>query len=212
MLRFCLGLLGVVLLAGSADAGVLFRNGSCYGGSGGCQGRQAGCLGRQASSGCEGRFGGGRFREVYRVRGRAYSQPSAPVSQPVPLPMPKKAAADCVNGNCTVVTSSRPILDALEEVNALRRLRGLLPFRRNDNLTVAAQRCAEYRAARRIDGHTSNDFQFIPPGESAVAAGSGALEPSWGWGTCCTFDGYQEAGAAYVMGDDGKRYMQLFVK
>ena len=102
--------------------------------------------------------------------------------------------------------------DALDEVNAERARRGLRPFARDPSLTQAALACARQRAARRIAGHLPNDFAYLPAGTSATAAGCGALEPSWGWGTCCTYENHTYAGAAWVMGADGKRYMHLFVR
>lgn len=102
--------------------------------------------------------------------------------------------------------------EALQEVNAARARRGLRPFQPDPLLAEAARRCAEVRASRRIAGHLSSDFAYLPSGASARAAGCGALEPSWGWGTCCTYDNYTYAGAAWVMGTDGRRYMHLFVR
>lgn len=225
MVRFCLGLLGVALLAGSADAGVLFRNGACYGGSGGCQGYQAGCVGRQASSGC---YGGIRERIQERRDRRHGCQgyqassgclggvPSAPVNkQAVPLPMPQKAAMNCEGDQCIVV--HRPgilgrALDAIGEVNARRAARGLRPFVRDEGLTQAAQAAADYRAKYSIVGHTSNDFQFLPPGVNAASAGCAAADTTWGWLSCCSEENWTYAGAAYSVGSDGKRYMHLFVR
>lgn len=198
------------------------RNAGCVGTQAGCTSAQAGCVGR--SAGCHGLFGRG---VVHRVLHRPLlrrnagcvgcqgGQASAPVKQPVPQPMPK-SAADCPTGNCptqlTAIVTVTCDGDALEEVNTARARRGLRPFLRDGLLVQAAQRCAEFRAANRIAGHTANDFQFVPAGTQAVAAGSGALEPSWGWGTCCTHEDWTYAGAAVVMGPDGKRYMQLFVR
>jgi len=102
--------------------------------------------------------------------------------------------------------------DALEEVNKARAKAGLQPFKKDAELTKAAKACAEVRAASHIAGHLKSDFAYLPAGATAKAAGCGALEPSWGWGTCCTYDGYGTAGAAWVLGSDGKRYMHLFVK
>jgi hypothetical protein len=105
--------------------------------------------------------------------------------------------------------------DALAEVNAARAARGLPPFTPDPNLTAAAQSAADYRARFRIAGHVTGgmgDFAFLPPGTSADSAGCGALEPSWGWGTCCTYENYQYAGAAVTWGADGRRYMHLFVR
>lgn len=103
-------------------------------------------------------------------------------------------------------------VEALAEVNAARAQRGLPPFAHDEELYLAACRCAELRAQYRIAGHTANDFAALRPGNYAAAAGCGALEWSWGWGTCCTYENYRFAGAAYVVGADGKRYMHLFVR
>lgn len=102
--------------------------------------------------------------------------------------------------------------DALAEVNAERARRGLRPFLPDPALNQAARSCAQIRAARRISGHLPNDFSYVPAGASARSAGCGAMEPSWGWGTCCTYENYTYAGAAWAMGADGKRYMHLFVR
>ena len=102
--------------------------------------------------------------------------------------------------------------DALAEVNAERAQRGLRPFLPDPMLNQAARSCAQIRAARRIEGHLPNDFSYLPAGTTASSAGCGAMEPSWGWGTCCTYENYTYAGAAWVMGSDGKRYMHLFVR
>ena len=102
--------------------------------------------------------------------------------------------------------------DALEEVNAARAKRGLTPFVHDPKLNEAAKACAKIRATSFIEAHLANDFAYLPAGATATSAGCGALEPSWGWGTCCTYDNYTHAGAAWVMGADGKRYMHLFVR
>ena len=101
---------------------------------------------------------------------------------------------------------------AMAEVNAARAARGLPPYVEDPALAAGAQACAAFRAANRIKGHTANDFAFLPPGTLASAGGSGALAPSWGWASCCTYESWTYAGAAVVMGRDGKRYMQLFVR
>ena len=102
--------------------------------------------------------------------------------------------------------------NALAEVNRARARRGLPPYAFDEKLTEAAKRCAAYRAKRRIAGHTGNDFAFLPKGGRATAAGCGALDDSWGWGSCCTYESWRKAGAAWVRGSDGKRYMHLFVR
>lgn len=102
--------------------------------------------------------------------------------------------------------------DALGEVNAARAARGLRPFVRDAGLSQAAAGAADYRAARRITGHTSNDFSFVPAGSTARAAGCAAWQPGWGWGACCTYEPWTFAGAAVAIGPDGRRYMHLFVR
>lgn len=102
--------------------------------------------------------------------------------------------------------------DGLDEVNAKRAARGLRPFIRDENLTQAARACAQFRAAYGQFGHTSNDFAFVPAGTSASSAGCAAYPASYGWMSCCVFDNYTFAGAAWVAGRDGRRYMHLFVR
>jgi hypothetical protein len=102
--------------------------------------------------------------------------------------------------------------DGLDEVNARRAARGLRPYVRDDALTQAAKACAAFRAERGLFGHTSNDFAFLPPGATAASAGCAAYPPSHGWMSCCVEENYTYAGAAYVTGADGRRYMQLYVR
>lgn len=124
---------------------------------------------------------------------------------------------------CCFLTESldaqqRPIIgmtrpdDALAEVNAARAARGLRPFKPDPQLLQAARTCAKLRAEKLIKGHLPSDFAYLPKGAKATAAGCGALDLTWGWATCCTYDEHQYAGAAWVMGSDGKRYMHLFVR
>jgi hypothetical protein len=103
--------------------------------------------------------------------------------------------------------------DALAEVNATRAQRGLRPYQPDPLLHQAAVACAKQRAARLISGHLpESDFSYLPSGASAAAAGCAAWTSDWGWGSCCTFDNYSYAGASWVMGQDGRRYMHLFVR
>ena len=102
--------------------------------------------------------------------------------------------------------------DVLDEVNAARATRGLKPFILDEGLASAASACAKFRSERRIEGHTSNDFQYLPAGTTARAAGCAAWAVGTGWGSCCTYENYQYAGAAFVVGTDGRRYMHLFVR
>jgi hypothetical protein len=112
----------------------------------------------------------------------------------------------------TTVDPASGVGDGLDEVNAKRAARGLRPFIRDESLTHAARACASFRAMHLTFGHTSNDFAFVPAGASAASAGCAAYPASYGWMSCCTYEGYTYAGAAWVTGRDGKRYMHLFVR
>lgn len=101
--------------------------------------------------------------------------------------------------------------DALDEVNAARAARGLRPFVRDEGLSEAAKAAADFRALHRIEFHTSNDFAFVPAGSMASAAGCAAWPPHLGWGSCCTFQDRERAGAAFAIGSDGRRFMHLYV-
>lgn len=117
------------------------------------------------------------------------------------------------DAGATTAATSKGADDALEEVNAERAKRGLKAFLPDPLLNKAALACAKQRASRSIHGHLpESDFHYLPEGAHATAAGCGALEPSWGWGSCCAYDNYTYAGAAWVMGNDGRRYMHLFVR
>lgn len=126
-----------------------------------------------------------------------------PTAAPVPAPTPQPMA---FNGSP----------DALDELNAQRARRGLYPFQRDPLLTQGALRCAQIRAANRIEGHLGGpmgDFAHLPPGAQARAGGAGALEDMWGFAACCVDDvGYTHAGAAWVRGADGLRYNHIFVR
>jgi hypothetical protein len=111
-----------------------------------------------------------------------------------------------------VAAQAHAATDALDEVNAVRVKRGLPKFVRDEKLSEAAAKCADYRATKLISGHTSNDFSFVPAGSSASAAGCAAWSPEMGWGSCCTYESYKVAGAAWSKGRDGRRYMHLFVR
>lgn len=102
--------------------------------------------------------------------------------------------------------------DALAEVNAARARKGLRPFIADPQLTRGARACAKARAQRLIEGHTANDFSYLPSGASAQAAGCAAWPQGAGWGACCTYENWTYAGAAWAIGSDGRRYMHLFVR
>jgi hypothetical protein len=102
--------------------------------------------------------------------------------------------------------------EALDEVNAVRAARGLKPYLRDPQLTAGAMNVADFRAQRLMAGHTSNDFGGLPSGVSASASGCAAWPADLGWGSCCTYENWTYAGAAYSIGSDGRRYMHLFVR
>jgi hypothetical protein len=215
------------------------RGAGCQGGSG-CAGQQAGCRGESAGchgssggrgilggrfgrrdrgagcvggNGCSGNYGGchGGSAGTYSRPVQAYvapancpggvcPAPSAPVTPPAvqPTPMPKGSTQG-----------------VLEEVNVIRVRRGLRPFIFDGGLARAAERCASFRAERRIEGHVmqgGGDFQFLPAGTQATAAGCAALDASWGFQACCVDGDYVYAGAASVAGHDGRIYHQIFVR
>ena len=148
---------------------------------------------------------------------RSRQRPAMPtVSESVPSTTYTTRKVDISSADASeakpVASSTQGSDDALDEVNAERAKRGLRPFQPDALLNQAARTAAAQRAASHIHGHLSNDFACVPSGGHATAAGCGALEPSWGWGTCCTYDNYTYAGAAWVMGSDGRRYMHLFVR
>jgi hypothetical protein len=102
--------------------------------------------------------------------------------------------------------------EVLAEVNAARAKRGFPPFQFDEKLAEGAFKCAAYRAYTQTEGHTPNDFWFLPPGTHVRAAGCAAWPQGMGWGACCTYENWRYAGAAYVVGPDGKRYMHLMVR
>src|SRR5262245_3591146 len=134
----------------------------------------------------------------------------APAVKPQAEPIPKPQA-----GVSAAVAGAGEPQSALGEVNAARAARGLPPFVEDAGLTTAATGAARYRAANRLAGHVPGpmgDFQFLPAGSWAWAAGCAAWEPVWGWGSCCTYEPWRYAGAAAAVGGDGLRYMHLFVR
>lgn len=159
--------------------------------------------------------------EAGPFRGRARAQPAVSTCQAgscsTNFTVSSTSSNSCANGVCTLSTSSASTVvtvasaTALDEVNAKRAARGLRPFVHDPALTAAAERCAAFRAERRLFGHTGNDFGFLG-GARASAAGCAAYEAHYGWLSCCTYDSYTYAGAAFVVGADGKRYMHLFVR
>ncbi len=156
--------------------------------------------------------------EAGPLRRRAQSTYQYPSNQQ-PAATPAVVPAEyTTNSTPAVGTAADPAAlssapgDGLDEVNAKRAARGLRPFVRDDGLTQAARACAAFRAERGLFGHTANDFAFVPPGASASSAGCAAYPASYGWMSCCVYESYTHAGAAWVTGADGRRYMHLFVR
>jgi hypothetical protein len=102
--------------------------------------------------------------------------------------------------------------DGLEELNSARLRRGLRPFIYDANLARAAAGCAIWRAERLCEGHCPNDYLALPSGVTANATGCAAWIPQYGWGSCCSWENWTYAGAAWITGRDGRRYMHLFVR
>jgi hypothetical protein len=166
--------------------------------------------------------------EAGPLRRSHYSYPSTyrPIAQPTYQstsqsfylsPSAVAATTDSVSPTAAVEATAGAVGnglegDGLDEVNALRTRRGLRPFVRDEGLTQAARACAAHRAAYGLFGHTSNDFAFVPAGSWASSAGCAAYPASYGWMSCCVYDNYTYAGAAWVTGRDGRRYMHLFVR
>lgn len=130
-----------------------------------------------------------------------YVEP-APASQPATFAKPYSG-------------TDKECKDALAEVNACRAQRGLKPYVNDPLLAQSAYAVASFRAANLISGHVEGrrgDFGFLVNGAESNTAGCGALDVSWGWGACATFDNYTYCGAAWVMGRDSKRYMHAFYR
>jgi uncharacterized protein YkwD len=167
-----------------------------------------------------------RAQQSYQPSYQPSNQPSyqpVPESYPVATPSampageyvtnyPPVATAGFQGVSAEPANSSAGVGDGLDEVNAKRAARGLRPLIRDEGLTQAASACAAFRAENGLFGHTSNDFAFVPPGSSASSAGCAAYPASYGWMSCCIYDGYTYGGAAWVTGRDGRRYMHLFVR
>lgn len=101
--------------------------------------------------------------------------------------------------------------EVLAEVNALRAQRGLPPYILDPALAQGATACAIHRAQRGIQGHSANDFAFLPAGCRASAAGCAAWPVSMGWGSCCIYERATYAGAGYCQ-VGSTRFMHLFVR
>jgi hypothetical protein len=150
------------------------------------------------------------YQPYYPPTYQSYYQP---VYETPTTATPAATQTPTAGGETPIVDSpSAPTGDGLAEVNAQRAARGLRPFVRDEGLTQAARGCAQFRATHGLFGHTSNDFAFVPAGTMATSAGCAAYPASYGWMSCCVYDNYTYGGAAWVTGNDGRRYMHLFVR
>jgi hypothetical protein len=148
-------------------------------------------------------FPAGGHWEYHPVHGTIYVHP-LPGKTPA-------AAAPAVSVDVRVQVTGEG--DGLAEVNARRARSGLPPYLRDPLLTAAARGAAAFRAARLMFGHTQNDFAFIPAGGHARAAGCAAYHLSYGWMSCGVEDRTARyAGAYWVTGRDGRRFMHLFLR
>ena len=148
------------------------------------------------------------FQPSYQPSYQSYAPAVTPTGDYVTNYTPVAAPSTTAGSEVTSVEPG----DGLHEVNAKRAARGLPPFVRDEALTQAARSCAAFRAEHGLFGHTSNDFAFVPAGTTAASAGCAAYPAEYGWMSCCTYEGYTYAGAAWVTGRDGKRYMHLYVR
>jgi len=188
MRNLILAALAVVLTAASADAQLIRRRAS-------------------ASS---------RATYTQTPAGSSYSA-STSYRGPADLAAPALAAvAPPTAGELAGVAGIPGAVDALDEVNRKRAAHGLYPYQRDDALTVGAARAAHYRASRLMFGHVTHgagDFQFLPPGATCAATGCAAYPDALGWMSCeDTGRTYRYAGAAWVRGADGRRYMHAFFR
>ncbi len=109
----------------------------------------------------------------------------------------------------------RPANDTLDEINAWRATKGLPPFIRDEMFTESAQRCADYRAAHLLEGHTYMDHQFLSDksGITKIASGCAKRSPGERFNSCgIEKTVYTRCGAAVAIGRDGQVYMQVFLR
>lgn len=109
---------------------------------------------------------------------------------------------------CSLLNVTSPVhAAAIDEVNLFRTTHGLHPFKHDPQLSVFAQRKAEYRAIRLLkNGHQGPQN---PPG---TAEGTAEALPMWGWLSCAMEEDWEYAGAGVAIGADHERYMVLVVR
>lgn len=98
-------------------------------------------------------------------------------------------------------------------MNRQRAAHGVKPLVRDDTLSETALKCATYRAERGIQGHTSNDFDFLPDRNYRLATATGCAAWRDGFGACGILESkYTVAGAAVVVGKNGLRYCHVYYR
>lgn len=176
----------------------------------GCAGQSGGLLHRlrerrESRSGCNGNYGRS-YEESYHYKIKEHGYPSAPTSTPPPPP-------------ANVMPQSHISINGLDQVNNLRAQVGKPPYKYHEGLTLAAQRCAEFRARFCIRGHVSSrglsDYSFLPPGcPLPKATGANFDNMSANFNACCVNrkkDNYQYAGCASAQDRYGRWYHSIFV-
>ena len=84
--------------------------------------------------------------------------------------------------------------DGLPMLNRLREARGLHPFKRDANLWSLAARQAERQARYGFMGHGGTSLA-----DGCAAEGCGCADTGCdSWNSCCAWEGYTYASAAYV--------------
>lgn len=188
-MRSLLSVLCVCLLIGSVDAGGKHRRSKCSDGQ---------CYSGSCSQGVS--LGDSILAPVSSTNSPGGSSSSGFAS-----------SIGSVSSSSSSSSSLMECSDALSEVNAARSQRGLRPFQPDESLRQAAYSCAKQRASRLISGHLpESDFHYL--NGNASAAGCAAWPQELGFGSCCLYENYTYAGAAWAIGKDGKRYCHLFVR
>lgn len=161
--------------------------------------------------------GGATVERVVQLYGKATGEEppveTPPTQAPTPNTQPVPYTVPSGGGVQPIAVPVNPSPTPLDEVNALRAAKGLRPYIEDPALTQAAQRTAQYRADRLMFHHTHNDWAVggIAPTPTS-AAGCAAYPPAYGFMACAIFDDFTYAGAAAVIGRDGRRFCHLFVR
>jgi len=103
--------------------------------------------------------------------------------------------------------------EALEEVNLQRASWGQKALIKDEELTLAAQKIAEWQAYYQISlqtGYNGHEHPKYEPTGTSVGTG---VSSSYGWSSCLMeVYGSYKAGAGLAIGSDGNRYMVLILQ